>query len=140
MRQQIVDYIEEKMKDLTFSDGTKVFKFVAQTFVPVEALQDFQMPCCFILTGRETRDYSGSRVICNFDVLLRVVVRSDRHLTAELNKVLDPVLKYFVEDKFIGGNSIFPVQIVQIEPSEGWLSPIELADITVRTFYSYACV
>jgi len=139
MRQQILDYITEKMVNLTFEGGTKVFNLVAQTFYPLEAIRDFQLPACFILNGTETRDYSGSRVICTFNVILRIVIRDEHHLSEILNKILKPVLDYFVQDRYLNHLSDFPIEITEINSMSGYIAPFEVADIQIRVYYSYQC-
>lgn len=139
MRQQILDYIENAMSNLTYDDNTKVFNLVAQTFYPIEAIRDFQLPACFVLNGTETRDYSASRVICTFNVILRILIRDEHHLSKRLNQVLQPVLDYFVKDRYLNHLSDFPVQITEIETLEGIISPYELANIQLRIYYSYRC-
>ena len=139
MRQEILDYITEKMTNLTFEDNTKVFNFVAQTFYPLEAVRDFQLPACFVLNGTETRDYLGSRVICTFNVILRIVIRDEHHLSKKLNYVLKPVLDYFVQDRYLNYLSDFPVEITEITTLEGYISPFEVVDITIKVYYSYQC-
>ena len=139
MRQQILDYITNVMTNLTFEDNTKVFNLVAQTFYPLEAIRDFQLPACFVLNGTETRDYSGSRVICTFNVILRIVIRDEHHLSETMNKVLKPVLDYFVQDRYLNHLSDFPVEITEIDSTSGYIAPFEVADITIKTYFSYQC-
>jgi len=139
MRQQILDYITNVMANLTFENNTKVFNLVVQTFYPLEAIRDFQLPACFVLNGTETRDYSGSRVICTFNVILRIVIRDEHHLSETMNKVLKPVLDYFVQDRYLNHLSDFPVEITEIDSMEGYIAPFEVCNIQLRVYYSYQC-
>ena len=130
MRQEIVNAVIDRLRSLG------IFKQVADTWISIEEFKPFHTPSAFVLLGRENREYSGSRVICYFDVIIRLLIYDKEHLTTKLNDTIQQVLSIFEEDPYLGGKSDFPVQVVDIEPTEGFFAPFEVADITVRTVYT----
>ena len=46
------------------------------------------------------------------------------------------VSSVFGKGLYFEGRSDFPVRVVDIEPTEGFFAPFEVADITVRTVYT----
>jgi len=136
-RENILNYLKDKVLEITEDNGYPItIRTSTRQYKPYDLYEPFELPAIHVVDGTERRTYEGKRVLHHFNVILRVVVYDEEHVSSDLNKVIDSITRLLEEDLFLGGNVILPIYIDSVETDEGWLAPYAMCDVSVATVYS----
>lgn len=132
MRNEILNYITNLL-----NSNKNVVKTVTRQYSLLTDFRPFELPVVMVVDGIEVRENGCNRDICNFEVILRIVVYNEDNTSEILNQCIEECISILYSDKFLGGNSLKAVSVRRIETDEGWLYPYGMADIRVETSYNY---
>jgi len=131
MRNEILNYIV----DLINNNKTEI-RTVTRRYRNTESIRPYETPIVFVIDGVETRKMVCNRDLCEFEVILRIVVYNEDNTSEILNKAIQESINIIYSDKFLGGNSVKPIKVLRIETDEGWLYPFGIADVRILTAYN----
>jgi len=131
MRNNIINYIVELL-----NNNKNFIKTVTRKYRNIESVRPVETPIVFVIDGIETRRVICNRDLCEFEVILRIIVYNEDNTSEVLNNVIDECISILYSDKQLGGNTLKPLRVLRIETDEGWLYPLGIADIRIQTTYN----